>query len=103
LGHGSGNYSVTDSHLRETKKQAQDSDGRVYWTAAWISSATDPKVLQPPTAESSLHHNKCYHFPHAPDSSSFPTDANIDATYNRTPFEPICWFSVDKPNPTLYN
>jgi len=35
--------------------------------------------------------------------SSFPTDANIDATYNRTPSEPKPWFSVDKPNLTLYN
>ena len=37
------------------------------------------------------------------DFSSFLTDANIAATYNRTPFEPKPWFSVDKPNPTLYN
>ena len=27
LGYGSGNYSVTDSHLRETKKQAQHATG----------------------------------------------------------------------------
>jgi hypothetical protein len=31
------------------------------------------------------------------------TDANIDATYNRTPSEPKPWFPVDKPIPTLYN
>jgi hypothetical protein len=37
------------------------------------------------------------------DSSSFPTDAKIDATYNRTPFEPKPWASVDKANPTFYN
>jgi len=35
--------------------------------------------------------------------SSFLTDANIDATYNRTPLEPKPWFPVDKPNLTLYN
>jgi hypothetical protein len=35
--------------------------------------------------------------------SSFSTVAKIDATYNRTPLEPNRWFSVDKPNPTLYN
>jgi len=40
---------------------------------------------------------------HTINFSSFLTDAKIDATYNRTPLEPICWFSVDKPNPTLYN
>jgi len=35
--------------------------------------------------------------------SSFLTDAKIDATYNRTPLGPNCWFPVDKPNSTLYN
>jgi hypothetical protein len=37
------------------------------------------------------------------DCSSLPTDANIDATYNRTPFKPKTRFSMDKPKPTLYS
>ena len=48
-----------------------------------------------------LHPSDITH--HTINSSSFLTDANIDATYNRTPLEPNRWFPMDKPNPTLYN
>ena len=102
LGHGSGNYSVTDSHLRETKKQAQDSDGRYTALQLVFHPPPIPKCcnLQLPsqacTTTSAI-------ISHTITSSLFPTDAIFDATYNRTPLEPKPWFPVDKPNPTLYN
>jgi len=59
-----------------------------------MMQATDHQI-NPPSSSDIISHTINF--------SSFLTDANIDATYNRTPLEPNCWFSVDKPTSTIYN